>query len=88
MARPRVFVSSTHYDLKHLRSSIENFIEPLGYAPVLSEKDSIAYLADAPLVRHAQVVEDEANAAAILVVVPVNNVMNAAPALATQTALT
>lgn len=49
MARPRVFISSTHYDLKHLRSSIENFIEQLGYEPVLSEKDSIAYLPDAPL---------------------------------------
>lgn len=49
MARPRVFVSSTYYDLKHLRSSIENFIEQLGYEPVLSEKDSIAYLPDAPL---------------------------------------
>lgn len=49
MARPRVFVSSTYYDLKHLRSSIENFIEQLGYEPVLSEKDSIAYLPDIPL---------------------------------------
>ena len=49
MARPRVFVSSTYYDLKHLRSSIENFIEQLGYEPVLSEKDSIAYLPDATL---------------------------------------
>lgn len=49
MARPRVFVSSTHYDLKHLRSSIENFVEQLGYEPVLSEKDSIAYMPDAPL---------------------------------------
>ncbi|KAB0580001.1 DUF4062 domain-containing protein [Ideonella dechloratans] len=49
MARPRVFVSSTYYDLKHLRSSIENFIEQLGYEPVLSEKDSIAYLPDTAL---------------------------------------
>ncbi|NII56466.1 DUF4062 domain-containing protein [Luteibacter sp. SG786] len=49
MARPRVFVSSTYYDLKHLRSSIENFIESLGYDAVLSEKDSIAYIPDAPL---------------------------------------
>jgi hypothetical protein len=49
MARPRVFISSTHYDLKHLRSSIENFVEQLGYEPVLSEKDSIAYMPDAPL---------------------------------------
>ncbi|WP_348673377.1 DUF4062 domain-containing protein [uncultured Abyssibacter sp.] len=49
MAKPRVFVSSTYYDLKHLRSSLENFIEALGYEPVLSEKDDIAYLPDAPL---------------------------------------
>lgn len=49
MARPRVFVSSTYYDLKHLRSSIENFIEGLGYDPVLSEKDNIAFIPDAPL---------------------------------------
>ena len=49
MAKPRVFVSSTYYDLKHLRSSIENFIESMGYEPVLSEKDNIAYTPDAPL---------------------------------------
>lgn len=49
MARPRVFVSSTYYDLKHLRSSIENFIESMGYEPVLSEKDNIAFTPDAPL---------------------------------------
>jgi Domain of unknown function (DUF4062) len=49
MARPRVFVSSTYYDLKHLRSSLEAFIERLGYEPVLSEKDRIAYLPDLPL---------------------------------------
>ncbi|WP_369959476.1 DUF4062 domain-containing protein [Pseudomonas benzenivorans] len=49
MARPRVFVSSTYYDLKHLRSSIENFIESLGYDAVLSEKDNIAFIPDAPL---------------------------------------
>jgi hypothetical protein len=49
MARPRVFVSSTYYDLKHLRSSIENFIDGLGYEPVLSEKDNIAFIPDVPL---------------------------------------
>ena len=27
MAKPRVFVSSTYYDLKHLRSALESFIE-------------------------------------------------------------
>jgi hypothetical protein len=49
MARPRVFVSSTYYDLKHLRSSLETFIDRLGYEAILSEKDVIAYTPDAPL---------------------------------------
>lgn len=49
MARPRIFVSSTYYDLKHLRSSIENFVESLGYDAILSEKGSIAYSPDRPL---------------------------------------
>lgn len=49
MARPRVFVSSTYYDLKYIRSSLELFIESLGYEAVLSEKGSIAYTPDEPL---------------------------------------
>ena len=49
MANPRVFVSSTYYDLKHLRSSLENFIETIGYEPVLSEKGDISYSPDIPL---------------------------------------
>ena len=49
MAKPRIFVSSTYYDLKHLRSSLDNFIEVLGFEPILSEKGNIAYTPDAPL---------------------------------------
>lgn len=49
MARPRVFVSSTYYDLKHLRSSLENFVESLGFDAILSEKGKIAYAPDVPL---------------------------------------
>jgi hypothetical protein len=49
MARPRIFVSSTYYDLKHLRSSLENFIESLGYDAILSEKGDIAYSPDTAL---------------------------------------
>ena len=49
MARPRIFVSSTYYDLKHIRSSLELFIESVGYEPVLSEKGDIAYHPDASL---------------------------------------
>jgi hypothetical protein len=49
MARPRIFISSTYYDLKHLRSSLENFIDSLGFDPILSEKGRIAYTPDIPL---------------------------------------
>jgi hypothetical protein len=49
MAKPRVFVSSTYYDLRHVRASLENFIEQLGYEPILSEKGDIAYSPDIPL---------------------------------------
>ncbi|HWE53209.1 MAG TPA: DUF4062 domain-containing protein [Bryobacteraceae bacterium] len=49
MAKPRVFLSSTFYDLKQVRSSLENFIISLGYEPVLSEKGSIAYSPDVAL---------------------------------------
>lgn len=49
MAKPRVFVSSTYYDLKHVRSSLEIFIESLGYEAILSEKGDIAFTPDTPL---------------------------------------
>lgn len=49
MAKPRVFVSSTYYDLKHVRSSLDLFIESLGFEPILSEKGDIAYTPDSPL---------------------------------------
>lgn len=49
MAKPRVFVSSTYYDLKHVRSSLDLFIESLGFEPVLSEKGNIAFTPDSPL---------------------------------------
>ncbi len=49
MAKPRVFVSSTYYDLKHVRSSLDNFIESLGFESVLSEKGGIAFTPETPL---------------------------------------
>lgn len=41
MARPKVFVSSTYYDLKHIRASMEVFIESLGFDAILFEKGDI-----------------------------------------------
>ena len=49
MPRPRIFVSSTYYDLKHIRASIDLFMDSLGYDPILSEKGDIAYTHDRPL---------------------------------------
>ncbi|MCK4873831.1 MAG: DUF4062 domain-containing protein [Phycisphaerales bacterium] len=49
MAKPRVFVSSTYYDLKDIRASLARFVESLGFEPVLSERGDITYLPDQPL---------------------------------------
>lgn len=49
MARLKVFISSTHYDLKHVRASLENSISLMGHEAVLSESGKIAYAFDSPL---------------------------------------
>lgn len=49
MARPQVFISSTYYDLKHIRASLDGFVKQLGFDPILSEKGKIAYDPDIPL---------------------------------------
>jgi Domain of unknown function (DUF4062) len=49
MAKPRIFISSTFYDLKQVRSSLDAFVRGFGFDPVLSEKGSIAYTPDVPL---------------------------------------
>src|SRR5436305_4199158 len=43
MAKPRVFLSSTFYDLRHVRADLERFIRELGYEPVLSERGQVPY---------------------------------------------
>ncbi len=49
MARPRVFIGSTFYDLKQVRADLERFIREIGYEPVLNERGSIAYGSDEKL---------------------------------------
>lgn len=46
---PRVFVSSTYYDLKHVRERLEKFIENYGFEPVLFESDKITYQHGTPI---------------------------------------
>lgn len=43
MPTPRVFVSSTCYDLKYIRENLKFFVRTQGYEPVLSEEGSIFY---------------------------------------------
>ena len=43
MAKPRIFISSTYYDLKYVRSDLERFIKDQGYEPVLNEYGHIPY---------------------------------------------
>ena len=43
MARPRIFVSSTYYDLKSIREEIDRFITSLGYEPVRHERGHVSY---------------------------------------------
>lgn len=43
MAKPKIFLSSTYYDLKHIRADIERFIKDLGYDSVLNEQGDIPY---------------------------------------------
>lgn len=43
MARPRVFISSTHFDLKTVRGDLERYIVGRGFEPVLSERGNIPY---------------------------------------------
>jgi len=49
MAKPRIFVSSTYYDLKHIRKSIESFIDDMGYESVLFENGDIPFDHNEPL---------------------------------------
>lgn len=56
MPAPRVFVSSTFYDLRYIRENLKYFIKSLGYEPVLSEEGSVYYDPQAE-VREAAVAE-------------------------------
>lgn len=48
MAKPRVFVSSTFYDLRQVREDLDRYISGMGYEAVLHETGDIAYGKDSP----------------------------------------
>ena len=43
MAKPRIFISSTYYDLRLVRGDLERYIKELGYEAILFERGHIAY---------------------------------------------
>ena len=43
MAKPRVFISSTYYDLKQTREDLASFLSNMGYEPVRNEEGNIPY---------------------------------------------
>lgn len=43
MAKPRIFVSSTFYDLRTIRDDLDRFIRGMGFEPIRHEKGHIAY---------------------------------------------
>lgn len=49
MAKPRIFISSTFYDLRQVRADLDFFIEQLGYEPVRNEEGDIPYGKDESL---------------------------------------
>lgn len=46
MANPRVFISSTCYDLSEVRDSLVEFIRSFGFEPVLSDRGDVFYHPD------------------------------------------
>ncbi len=49
MAHPRVFISSTYYDLKNIRADLALHIKTRGFDPVLNERGQIPYVSDKEL---------------------------------------
>lgn len=43
MAIPRVFLSSTCYDLRYIRENLKFFVKNMGFEPVLSEEGNVYY---------------------------------------------
>lgn len=43
MAKPRIFISSTYYDLKQTREDLASFLTNIGYEPVRNEEGNIPY---------------------------------------------
>ena len=46
--KPRIFVSSTFYDLKYIREDLSNFIKSYNFEPIMFEDGDIGYVPGKP----------------------------------------
>lgn len=53
MARPRIFISSTFYDLRQVRSDLELFLREIGHDGVINEQGTIPYGSDEKVEEYA-----------------------------------
>lgn len=67
MAKPRVFISSTFYDLKHVRAGLSEFVQSLGFEPILHEHGDIPYLPNTDLDESCRVEVQNADIVVLIV---------------------
>ena len=67
MAKMRVFVSSTCYDLSSVRAQLRTFIESMGYEPIMSDYEDILY--DPRTHTHTSCVDEVRNCDILILVI-------------------
>lgn len=67
MANPRVFISSTCYDLSEVRDSLIDFIQSYGFEPVLSERGDVFYHPDVHT--HKSCIDEVANCQLLVLII-------------------
>ena len=53
--KPRIFVSSTFYDLQYIREDLSNFIKAHDFDPIMFEDGDIGYTPGKPLINHVMI---------------------------------
>lgn len=66
MAKPKIFVSSTCYDLSIVRGQLRTFIEDMGYEPIMSDYNDIPY--DPRIHTHTSCIEEVTSCDMVLVI--------------------
>jgi len=67
MANLRVFISSTCYDLSVVRGQLRNFIESIGYEPVMSDYNDVVY--DPRAHTHTSCIDEVASCDVVIVII-------------------